>query len=426
MLDRTTPPLVREVTTLTFPVVEPTALPNGIPLYVIDRGEQELSRLDILFSAGKVDETHPLTARHTVAMLREGAAGLSSAYIAEKLDYYGASLQALATQRNTYITLYVANRYFFDILPLLYALVAEPDFPEAEFATLRERNRQALLVDMMKVNVLASRAFSEQLFGAENPYGQSEQPADYDTLTTQYLRDFHRRYFTARQCRLVLSGRITDEMKTAVIDTFAALPQGEAHAPLYFPVSCHDGNHYRFVEKAGALQSGIRVGRFLVGREHPDHHLLRVLNTLLGGYFGSRLMSNIREEKGYTYGIQSSVVTYPDVSYGVVLTQAATRYVKPLLEEIFKEFDRLREEPVEADELHMVRSYMTGELLRLFDSPFSLAEVFVTLLANDLDFSYFDRRFEAIRSVTAEQLLAAARCYLGRENFYITVAGQEH
>ena len=255
MLDRTTPPLVREVTTLTFPVVEPTALPNGIPLYVIDRGEQELSRLDILFSAGKVDETHPLTARHTVAMLREGAAGLSSAYIAEKLDYYGASLQTLATQRNTYITLYVANRYFFDILPLLYALVAEPDFPEAEFATLRERNRQALLVDMMKVNVLASRAFSEQLFGAENPYGQSEQPADYDTLTTQYLRDFHRRYYTARQCRLVLSGRITDEMKTAVIDTFAALPQGEAHAPLYFPVSCHDGNHYRFVEKSGALQS---------------------------------------------------------------------------------------------------------------------------------------------------------------------------
>lgn len=425
MLDRTTPPPVKEVETLAFPVIEPFRLSNGIPLYVISRGEEELSRIDILFSAGKVNEEHPLTARHTVLMLREGAAGLSSAHIAETLDYYGASLQTMASQRNTYITLYVANRYFFDILPLLYTLVAEPDFPETEFATLKERNRQALLVDLLKVNVLASRAFARQLFGDKNPYGQSEQPADYDTLTTAHLRDFHRRHYTARQCRLVLSGRVTDEMRTAVADTFSALPQGEPQEELYFP-AFGGSDHYCFVEKPGALQSGIRVGRFLVGRDHPDHHILRVLNTLLGGYFGSRLMSNIREEKGYTYGIQSSVVTYPDVSYGVVQTQAATRYVKPLVEEIFKEFARLREELVDADELRMVRSYMTGELLRLFDSPFSLAEVFVTLLANGLDFSYFDRRFEVIRSATAEQLLAAARCYLDQEKFYITVAGQEH
>lgn len=123
------------------------------------------------FSAGKVQERQPLTAKFTAAMLREGASGLSSAYIAEKLDYYGATLQTLATQRNTYITLYSANRYFFDILPLLCKLVVSPDFPEEEFRTLKERNRQALSVDLMKVNVLASRIFSEQLFGAENPYG---------------------------------------------------------------------------------------------------------------------------------------------------------------------------------------------------------------------------------------------------------------
>ena len=169
MLDRSTPPPIKEVETLTFPEVDSCCLPNGIPLYIIDRGDQELSRVDILFSAGKVQERQPLTAKFTAAMLREGASGLSSAYIAEKLDYYGATLQTLATQRNTYITLYSANRYFFDILPLLCKLVVSPDFPEEEFRTLKERNRQALSVDLMKVNVLASRIFSEQLFGAENP-----------------------------------------------------------------------------------------------------------------------------------------------------------------------------------------------------------------------------------------------------------------
>lgn len=157
MLDRSTPPPIKEVETLTFPEVDSCRLSNGIPLYIIDRGDQELSRIDILFSVGKVQERQPLTAKFTAAMLREGAAGLSSAYIAEKLDYYGATLQTLATQRNTYITLYSANRYFFDVLPLLCKLVVSPDFPEEEFRTLKERNRQALSVDLMKVNILASR-----------------------------------------------------------------------------------------------------------------------------------------------------------------------------------------------------------------------------------------------------------------------------
>mgnify|MGYP002555750144 FL=1 len=277
----------------------------------------------------------------------------------------------------------------------------------------------------MKVNVLASRIFSEQLFGAENPYGKSEQLADYDTLTTAHLREFHSRYYTAEQCRIVLSGRITPEMKAAVKETFAAVTSRSESERFLFPAIHSSNEHYRFVEKAGALQAGIRVGRLVVGRDHPDHHILRVLNTVLGGYFGSRLMSNIREEKGYTYGIQSSVVTYPDVSYLVVQTQAATSYVKPLIDEIFNEFSRLRNELVEPDELRMVRNYMTGEMLRLFDSPFSVAEVFVTLLANGLDFSYYNERFGVIRSFTAEQLQAAARCYLNKENFYVVVAGQE-
>ncbi|MCD8312593.1 MAG: insulinase family protein, partial [Bacteroidales bacterium] len=130
-------------------------------------------------------------------------------------------------------------------------------------------------------------------------------------------------------------------------------------------------------------------------------------------------------EKGYTYGIQSVVVTYPDVAYWVVQTQTATASVKPLIEEVFKEFRRLQDEQVGTDELQMVRSYMTGEMLRLFDTPFSVTEVFLSLLANGLDFSYFDRRFEVVRTCTAAQLQAAARCYLHRERFYIVVAGQK-
>ncbi|MCD8288161.1 MAG: insulinase family protein, partial [Porphyromonadaceae bacterium] len=268
MLDRYSAPPIKEIEKLTFPEVDTCTLPNGIPFYVIDRGEEELSRVDILFSAGKVQERQPLTAKLTAAMLREGAGGLSSARIAEQLDYYGASLQTLATQRNTYITLYSANRYFFDLLPLLHTLVVNPDFPEKEFETLKNRNAQMLAVELDKVDVLAGRAFMEQLFGAGHPYGRTERLTDYDGVTTEHLREFHRLYYTARRCRIVLSGKISPEMREAVRAAFADLPVGEiVNVPVAHLYSSNE--HYRFVEKSGALQSGIRIGNLVVGRDHP-------------------------------------------------------------------------------------------------------------------------------------------------------------
>ena len=424
MLDRTLPPPLHEMESLTFPSVAKHVLPNGISLYVIDRGTQEISRVDVLFSAGKIDDAHRLTAELTAAMLREGAAGMTSADIAERLDYYGATLQTMSTLRNTYFTLYSANRYFAELLPLLHRIITSPTFPEKEFQTVKERGLQSLRVELEKVDVLASRAFSAQLFGSKHPYGSSTEPADYETLTIERLRAFHLAYYTAQRCRIVLSGRITDEMIALVEKLFSDMPAGEA--PLFVaPPFRSAEEHYRLVEKSGVLQSGIRAGLFVVGRDHPDHHCLRILNTVLGGYFGSRLMSKIREEKGYTYGIHSTVVTFPDVAYLTIQTQAATAYVRPLLDDLFAELRRLREEPVGEDELFMVRNYMMGEMLRLFDTPISVAEVFVTLLANNLDFDYYAARFDAVRVVTAEQLFDVARRRLDEKAFYVTVAGQD-
>lgn len=424
MLQRAIAPPVSDVDRLTFPRVDKQILPNGIPIYIIDRGTQELSRLDILFTAGRVNDAHPLTAEFAANMLREGAGDMSSADIAEKFDYYGVSLQTLATMHNTYITLYSANRYFADVLPLLHTLITTPVYPETEFATLRDRGRQALMVDLEKVNTLASRAFSTQLFGAGHPYASAAELQDYDTLTTDMLRAYHRAYYTADRCRIVLSGRISSSMIDLVKSLFVSLPRGGV-VPCVLPPLCSAGEHYRFVAKQGALQSGIRVGRAVVGRNHPDHHPLRILNTLLGGYFGSRLMSNIREDKGYTYGIQSGVITLPDAAYLVIQTQAAVAYVRPLLAEVERELHRLCDESVSPHELQMVRSYMIGDMLRLFDTPISVAEVFVSLVAIGLDFDYYTARFEAIRSVTPEQLQVVATRYFSPETFYTTVAGAE-
>ncbi len=424
MLDRTIPPLVRDIDSLVFPHVDKVVLSNGIPLYIIDRGEQPLSRLDILFTSGRANAVHPLAAEFTVNMLREGAAGKSSAEIAESLDYFGVTLQTMASMRNTYITLYSANSYFFDVLPILRDLILHPTFPEAEFVTQRDRARQSLLVELEKVSTLAGRAFASQMFGADHPYGRMPELVDYETLTIDHLRAYHAEHYVAGRCRLVLSGRITPEMVDLLVDLFSEMPS-TAVSPLVLPPFSPADSHYSFVSKSGALQSGIRVSRFVVGRNHPHHHALRVLNTILGGYFGSRLMSNIREDKGYTYGIQSTVIAFPDAAYLTIHTQTAVEYVAPLLREVRAELSRLRHELVSSDELHMVRSYMIGEILRLFDTPISVAEVFVSLLAAELDFEYYAARFEVIRTITSDGLRDLAQQYFSPDDFYTVVAGAE-
>ena len=162
----------------------------------------------------------------------------------------------------------------------------------------------------------------------------------------------------------------------------------------------------------------------VISRTHPDYMKLRILNTVLGGYFGSRLMLNIREDKGFTYGISSSVIGLKEDAYLSVSTQTGTEYVRPLIEEVFNEIERLRKEKVPEEELKMVKSYLSGELARIFDGPFSICDAYISLIANQLDFEYYDRQFMTVQSITAEELQEVACKYFVRDKFYTSVAGQ--
>lgn len=162
----------------------------------------------------------------------------------------------------------------------------------------------------------------------------------------------------------------------------------------------------------------------VIGREHPDYMKLRILNTVLGGYFGSRLMLNIREDKGFTYGISSSVIGLKQDAYLSVFTQTGNEFVKPLIEEVFIEIERLCNEKIGKEELAMVRSYLIGELARIFDGPFSICDAYISLIANQLDLKYYDRQFEIVRGITSEELQEIASKYFIKDSFYTAVAGQ--
>ncbi|MEG1585281.1 MAG: pitrilysin family protein [Bacteroidales bacterium] len=426
MLDRKQPPVTRPIEQVNIPEPRLLKAPNGIDIYILDMGEQEVVRIDLMFGAGKWDQDKLLVAMFTNLMLKEGVEGMTAQEVAEHLDYYGAWLQPSATFHNSYVTLYSLNKHVDKTIPVLEKIIKAPSFPEYEFDVIRNRRKQQFIIDDEKVDVKGFNKFVELLYGKGYPYGNCAAEQDFDQVTREDLIDFHAKCYTSGQCKIILTGRVTDQILDQVISHFGkeawGIENGFAKKD-FTPISSAPGNYH--VNKADAMQSAVRIGIPLVGRTHPDYPKLRVLNTLLGGYFGSRLMTNIREEKGYTYGIGSSITTLKNASYLSIATQTATEYTQPLIKEVFFEIDRLKQELVSAEELDMMKGYLMGEMARLFDGPFSIADAHQSLLANDMTSEYYHQMIDAIKTVSAEELQELARKYLINDQFYVVVAGQQ-
>ena len=293
-----------EIQTLrNFSILPPvrTTLPNGIPLTVVNAGEQDVVRMDVLFAGGRWQQSQKLQALFANRMLREGTGKYTSAAIAEKLDYYGSWLELSSSSEYAYITVYSLNKYMAQTLEIVESMIKEPLFPEKELRTILDTNIQQYLVNTSKVDFLAHRSMLQALYGEQHPCGKIVLEEDYHAITPEVLRRFYKQYYHSGSCSIFLSGKVTEEVIGRVSDAFGA-PFGQHELSLQKSVFPFDAIPEKriFIECEDAMQSAVKMGYTTISREHPDYLKLRVLMTLFGGYFGSRLMSNIREEKGYT------------------------------------------------------------------------------------------------------------------------------
>lgn len=426
MLNRNQQPKIRPIEPILIPSPEKQIMPNGIPLYHFQTGEEEVVRLDILIKGGQWNQTQPLQAMFTNRMLREGTTRFTSAEIAEKLDYYGAWLDLSSSMNYGYVTLYSLNKYFPQTVEVVQSLIMEPLFPEKELSIAIEKNKQQFTVNNSKVDVLARKELNRSLFGTEHPCGKYASIEDYDLLTKGVLQRFHCQYYHSNNCTLYLSGKITPEIVREVEKTFGHSQWGNIsvfqNQNIY---TLHTKPEKRIqIERDDAMQSAICMGNITIDRKHPDFLKLRVMVTLFGGYFGSRLMSNIREEKGYTYGIGAGIVSYPECSMIIISTQAANEYAEPIIQEVYYEVDRLQNEPVSDKELSMVKNYMMGENCRNYEGPFSLADAYIYLQSSGLDHGFLSRLQQAIKETTASDIQRLAHTYLIKEQLKEIIVGK--
>lgn len=399
-------------------------LDNGCNVFCFNSGDQELVRIEWIFGNQRFNPEKPLLNVAVNTMLTEGTSKLTAAQIADKVDFYGAFLQVDYGYDNSLVTLYSLNKHLQHTLPVLKDILTDSIFPEKELETYIRNQLQKLQVSMQKNDYVARRNFNKALYG-DTAYGLG---ADADTFKTLHRDDMlahFKQMYQPSNCTIIISGKIEPAILELITNTFDKDWTNPAiKSDTSQPEIKSAAEHFYFTEKPDALQSAIRMGLPTINRAHPDFPVLQVLNTVLGGYFGSRLMANIREDKGYTYGIGSGMSSLKHAGAMFIATEVGADVCKAAVAEIEKEINLLKTELIPEEELSLVRNYMLGSLLGSLENVFSHADKFKNLYFADLDYDYYDRYVDAVKTVSAEHLKELANKYLNFDQFYKVIVGK--
>lgn len=420
-LNRAIAPELKIPQELNVPMPEKEVLDNGAELYILNVGELDVVRLSLMFRAGSRYQKHAFVAGTTLGMIGEGSTKYRSAEIAEKFDYYGSHFDVNIDRDYSVVTICAISKFLLPTLELLTEIVKNPSYDKEELRTYADKRKQQLSMEREKPTYRARELFGQVLFGASHPYGCTYDETMYDELNSSLLHEFHEKHYTANDCIAVCSGHLTNVDIDAIRDVVQCLDAGEKVEQRTVPIPVSTASVRE--NREGALQSAIRVGKLMFNRNHHDFNGMQVLTTVLGGYFGSRLVTNLREERGYTYGIFSTMVNLEHSGYLAIATEVATDVTEDATEQIFFEIERLRTETVSQEELDAVRNIMTGELMRILDGPFGIADVTMENIQNGMDNRYVVDFLHEIKTITPEHLKELAVKYFDRDTFSTVVVG---
>jgi zinc protease len=417
-------PVIHSVSSipLQLPMVHP--LSNEAVIYDLRLGTQEILKIEWLFDAGRWYEIKPLASRITAQLIKSGIKGMSADELADEFDFYGAKLKVSDDFDVISIRLYCLTKHFARLLPLVYEMILRPVFDAKELELFCSRNKQTLKLELQKNDVIAYRVFTELLFGEKHPYGYNSSPEMYDDIRREDLLEQHQRSYGSKGCKVIISGRTNDEIVSLLKKYTLELPhyKNDFRAEILdFPKQ--ERTVIRQDAPKESNQASIRIGSRLFDKKHPDYSSFYFVNTLLGGYFGARLMQNLREDKGLTYSVYSSMETMRHGGYFYIFTDVNNHLKESALSEIYFEMDRLQTELVDHEELDMLKNYSLGMFLNAVDGVFNVSSVIRELIEEDLDFDFFETMVSKTRDITSEEVQSIAQTYFQKDQLSEVVVG---
>ena len=423
MTDRTKVPKIKLPVefNVQLPPYKKYTLSNGVEVFSIDMGGEDTLMLNWVFYAGNWYEKKKMSASATNYLLKNGTSRLNAFGVNEHFEYYGSYLNRACHNETAELTLHCLNKHVNELIPVVAEIITDSVFGDDELAIYKQNSQQRLKVSLQKCEFVAGQLIDAYLFGEDHPYGKYSQLEDYEALQRQEILDFYKQYYQQGRCVIFAAGKLP-------VDLFERLEEYFGKLSLRPHTSPDEVVHHRTVLASQkkqlitidpqGVQSAIRIARPFPNRHHPDFQKAMVLNNVYGGFFGSRLMANIREEKGYTYGIYSYLMNHVEQSGWMISTEAGRDVSEETVNEIYKEMKKIREELIDEDELMVTRNYMIGTILGDLDGPFQVAARWKNLILNNLDESYFYQGIETIKTVTADELQEIAHRYLKPEEFY--------
>ena len=384
---RTKHPETKQVDHISFVKPQVFDVTQEVKLLWMKEVPNETVRLDLFFDAGitRGDRSIPAIVH---SLLLSGTTEFSSVEIHEQIDKLGGFLDTDISFETAVVSIYCLREHVRQISNIVANAIQGLTFRENEVEDVLRSMRQQFAVNQQKVKYVAQQQFRKHLFESNANYSTISMESDYDEANILAYKKYWKEHYLQGLTRITLVGDLEQDEVDALIDLFGKWAiDGKVE---------HDGGFVFQAKrmdfpKEDALQSALRMGRFLFTKSHPDYIDFQVLNTILGDYFGSRLMSNIREDKGYTYGIGSAIVPNIQCGYFFIATEVGKDVCQPAMEEIFKELERLTKEPAPETEINLVRNYLLGEFQRNLDGPFALADRFKNLKLHGLGYDYLNK-----------------------------------
>ncbi|MEA3448696.1 MAG: pitrilysin family protein [Bacteroidota bacterium] len=414
-------PPVKPVSKLTpLPVYE-SLLDNGLQVAGFFSDDVKVLKIDFVFEAGKAHQSKAYLAAFCNAMIREEKQTKHAAGTEALLDYYGIFLQQKLQKHWSVFSFYVPVMYLNKFLPLAYKMLFEPEFTDESLHFIREKTRQNLRKNLQRTDFVADANLDNMIWGKDHPLGYYPTEQKLEHISIDDIKTFYETHYKTN-CRIIISGFFPKNIHTLLNNYFGKSQMVYNDKSNHTEKSAAKNQHLQ-IPMENKSQVSIRWGQMCISPHHPDYFKFKILNTIFGGYFGSRLMQNIREDKAYTYGINSSIQPSSFGSEFRISTDAGREYLKDTIRQIEKEADALRTKKTPKSEIKLVKNYMAGELLSAFDGPFKHAGIYRYLIEMNLDFDYYTRFLENIKNTTPEDMLVTAQHYLNLKDLHKVSVG---
>ena len=412
MKQRVAPP-ISEVTDIRLPTVDRFEK-NGALLHILKAGVQPVFQLDIVLLAGRPYEEQKLVAKSLNRLLKEGTRLKSGSQLAEAFDSLGAYFRTGGGMDYLSFSVQGLTRFAEPIVDLISELLFDVDLKEEALEKYIKLQKNRLVHDLQNAEILSYRGLTEQLYGADHPYGYNSTPELYDALSLEALNKHYQNYFRADHCQIFLGGDIHEGIIQWVEEKILSrFKHTDDNFQAPFP-SPEPGPKSLELHLPMIAQDSIRLGLRLFPRGHEDYPEMFFLSTLYGGFFGSRLMTELREKRGMTYHAfcQTDHMKYD--GFLMIGTEVSPDKTQEATDIIYKELDRLRNELVSEAELQLVRNYIIGNLLHYLDGPFNTLSLIKTMALSGETFNQVLPFFQQIRNCRSEDLQIIAERYFDR------------